>query len=397
MIVMPFPRPALALVLAACLFSSGCLVCLDYSFLDGVPNLQAALEEGPACISPLDYLFLILYAVKHGGDDGYIPPGEFLVASGGPVFQQGTESGLFSITYGMDGVGRGRRISSALRGLHAAVEPYSSARARYFDGETPTPAPRRVFFSDAGGNSVAVLDPATGNVVHTIRVGSSPRGMAFAPGGGRLFVANHDSSSISVVDLAALATVDSFGLPGGGDPEGLAMAPDGSRLYAVNSATTGELLAIDPETGEVVSTLRAGREPTVVRLSPDGATAYVVNAGAGTILVVDALTFTTIGNIAVNAVTDIAVSADGTKLYASGGGSQGKAFEIDAATFQTLRQWDLGDTPESLTLTPDELYLVASNSGSDFGSLVPLAGGEPIELPAIEGLGPAAVVPVPVD
>jgi DNA-binding beta-propeller fold protein YncE len=63
-----------------------------------------------------------------------------------------------------------------------------------------------------------VIDPATNTVVATIPVGDAPRGIAFNPNNGNLYVANIDSNSVSVI--APLTTTFSEGCNGTIDSAG---------------------------------------------------------------------------------------------------------------------------------------------------------------------------------
>jgi len=99
-----------------------------------------------------------------------------------------------------------------------------------------------VYISLWGGAGVAVLEKKTGTISRIIPVGAHPNDMAESPDGKRLFVANGNENTVSVIDLAAggvTETISSALYPGGAEegstPNSLALSPDGRRLYIANA------------------------------------------------------------------------------------------------------------------------------------------------------------------
>jgi YVTN family beta-propeller protein len=65
-----------------------------------------------------------------------------------------------------------------------------------------------------------VIDTTTQAVVATIPVGQWPRGIAIAPDGSALFVANRGSGTVQILDPHRAAVVAT--IPVGGSPYGIA-------------------------------------------------------------------------------------------------------------------------------------------------------------------------------
>ncbi|WP_199514150.1 DUF11 domain-containing protein [Nucisporomicrobium flavum] len=88
-----------------------------------------------------------------------------------------------------------------------------------------------VYALGAGGNLVAVLDPAKPNSAETtIPVAPGAMAIVLSPDGLRAYVAHRGSApSISVIDTVVDKVVGSVPLPG--NPTWLTMAPDGQRLW----------------------------------------------------------------------------------------------------------------------------------------------------------------------
>jgi len=143
----------------------------------------------------------------------------------------------------------------------------------------------RVYVSNEGSGDVTVIDIASGTAVATFPVGKRPRGIQRSPDGSRVYVALSGSVAqppgatgapppsdtaahgIGVIDTARLAVVDR--MPAGSDPEQLALSKDGAKLYVANEdAATASV--IDIASRRVEATLKVGEEPEGVAASPDG-------------------------------------------------------------------------------------------------------------------------------
>jgi len=136
-------------------------------------------------------------------------------------------------------------------------------------GLMDSPAEAAPFAYISNSNSVSVIDTATHppSVVATIPVGSSSGGVAVAPDGKRVYVANFDGSLVWVIDTATNMVVAI--VPVGNAPLGVAVNPDGKHVYVGNS---GDLSVIDTATNMVAATVPVGG--TGVAVAPDGKHAY---------------------------------------------------------------------------------------------------------------------------
>ena len=90
------------------------------------------------------------------------------------------------------------------------------------------------------------------------------------------FVANNLSGTVSAIDTASNAVVDTITV--GTRPTEIAITPDGTTAYVANFSS-GTVSAIETATDTVVRTITVGTQPQGIALSPDGATAYVANWG----------------------------------------------------------------------------------------------------------------------
>ncbi|GBC94981.1 PE-PGRS family protein PE_PGRS18 [bacterium HR16] len=92
----------------------------------------------------------------------------------------------------------------------------------------------------AVSGTVSVVDLQTKKVVAEIEVGLQPGGLALDEARGRLYVANANSDTVSVIDTGSLQVVETISvrpdpsLPFGSMPDALALTPDGNTLFVAN-------------------------------------------------------------------------------------------------------------------------------------------------------------------
>ncbi len=145
-----------------------------------------------------------------------------------------------------------------------------------------------VSFATADGGSMTPV------VTQRITVGGQPNKMLLNKDQSRLFVANGNSDSVTVIDTASntvLETVPVLAPPAtfanttglkGANPNGLALSPDEKTLYVTDGATNAvAVVGRDPTQATGARTLGlipTGWYPTSVSTSPDGSYLYVTNA-----------------------------------------------------------------------------------------------------------------------
>jgi YVTN family beta-propeller protein len=122
-------------------------------------------------------------------------------------------------------------------------------------------------------------------VAATIPVGTGPRAIAFAPDGTAAYVANFNSSDVSVIDTAARSVVATIPLAAESELTGIAITPDGATVYVTDDRFTpappfsSRLFVISTATRTLVQTVPAPVRLLAVAVTPDGASVWVVAGG----------------------------------------------------------------------------------------------------------------------
>ena len=144
----------------------------------------------------------------------------------------------------------------------------------------------------AASGTLARVDLKTAEVTHTIEVGLHPTSMAWDEARSRLYVANSNSDSLSVVDTKANSVVEDISIQpfqrkvAGVAPEALALSQDGKRLYVVCAGLNAIAVVapLDHGAGRVEGLIPTAWYPDHIALSPDGnylAVGTMLGVGAG--------------------------------------------------------------------------------------------------------------------
>ncbi len=141
--------------------------------------------------------------------------------------------------------------------------------------------PRRHIASDG---SVSVVDLSAGKEIKQIKVGLHPSGLAATTDGRYVCVANANSDTVSVIDTASDAVVETIDtrpdeqLLFGSTPNDLALSTDGKTLYVANA--TNNCVAVyqfNPPQSRLLGCLPTGWYPAGLALDESRNAIYVAN------------------------------------------------------------------------------------------------------------------------
>jgi phospholipase C len=252
--------------------------------------------------------------------------------------------------------------------VKAGVSPYGLTKA----------SGGKLYLSSSGENSVSVYNTGTGKVTSSIRVGAYPHGLATSPDGGSVYAANTGpdtgpggSQTLSVIDTASDKVTATW--TSGTAPHSLVTGTDGKSLYV--SCSDG-LSVMDTGTGEQQALLTDQAGSNGVAVHPDGTRLYVVNTWQGTLSVIDTRTLRVLARVGVGRTPwQVAVSPDGTRVYVTNS-KDDTVSVIDAAQNRVTATVAVKHVPTGITATASTLW-VATNASStvdaiDAKSLKPL-------------------------
>lgn len=211
----------------------------------------------------------------------------------------------------------------------------------------------RVLVTSETQRVIATVDVASGAVLGTAATdGDGSHMVAATPeASGVAYTANIGSGTVSKIDLARGETVAQAEI--GPVAEAIAIAPDGSEVWAA-SQTTGAVVALDAETlAERARTTVSGR-PIRLTLTPDGARVLVTSVASGALTVLDAQTLGVVDTVDLglgSTPVGTVVSADGSRAWVSLL-TQNEVAEVDLSTFGIVRRFSADRTPDGLALAP---------------------------------------------
>jgi YVTN family beta-propeller protein len=245
----------------------------------------------------------------------------------------------------------------------------------------------RVYVSNEDGHSVTVIDGARGKVIATVPIGKRPRGLKLNADASQLYVAvsglpkcppsvpdeecekmerDLKADGIAVMDTKTLKVLRV--LQAGSDPEQFDLSHDGKLLYVANE-DTGTMSVVDIASGRVKTRITVGKEPEGVVLSPDGRHVCVTNESDNSITIIDTKTLEAVSTVQVGKrPRDLVFTPDGKLAYATG--------EFDSSLYRVgmpggkpvEKVLELGQEARPMTVLMDaprkRLYVSTGRGGS---------------------------------
>src|SRR5665647_213284 len=201
---------------------------------------------------------------------------------------------------------------------------------------------RSAYIGPVSGN-ISEIDISNNSVIATLPLEGLPNVIAITPDGKKIYVVNSTffsfDSNITVIDTT---TNNVTALVGGLEtPYKIVVTPNGKKAY-VTQGFSGNVSVINTSTNKVISKVSGLEDPSGIAISPDGTKVYVASSGSGNsnISTIDTATDTVKSTVSAGSkseelgfigATEVAVSPDGTKIYAAN--LFGKnVFVIDTAT-----------------------------------------------------------------
>ncbi len=146
----------------------------------------------------------------------------------------------------------------------------------------------RIIQTNAAGDDVHVIDPASNKVVSIIPGIEVAHGVVGAPAGDRLYFTNESLHTLDVVDSASLAIIKRIALSG--RPNNLGVTNDGKKVYVGIAQAPGAVDVLDVVKLERIKTVPVDGSVHNVYVTPDGKFAVSGSVATSVISVIDTTT-----------------------------------------------------------------------------------------------------------
>ena len=146
----------------------------------------------------------------------------------------------------------------------------------------------RIIQTNAAGDNVHVIDPATNKVVGVIDGIEVSHGAGIAPDGSRIYISNEADSTLDFVDAKTLKVTKK--VPLSGHPNNMAVGKDGKRVYVGIIQAPGGVDVIDTVSMTRVKTVPTKGTIHNAYVTPDGKYVVAGSIQGKTISVIDAKT-----------------------------------------------------------------------------------------------------------
>jgi YVTN family beta-propeller protein len=147
------------------------------------------------------------------------------------------------------------------------------------------PDGKHALVTSESDSALLILDVDSGAVTSVIRTGQAGSQLiSLTADGGRAYVTNLISGSVTLIDLATHAALQTAVIPKGA--EGLALRPDGKEVW-VTSRASDRITVLSAADLSVLATIETGSYPMRIRFTPDGKVALVTCAKSSELRLID--------------------------------------------------------------------------------------------------------------
>jgi DNA-binding beta-propeller fold protein YncE len=256
-------------------------------------------------------------------------------------------------------------VPHELGGDVAVIDPASLQIVdRYWVGRTPHHvAPSysldRLYVNVMDSSYLTVIDPHSAKPTGTIPV-AVPYNLYFSPDGSKAIVAAEYYNRLDFFDPITWAPVARLPIPGNG-VDHLDFSADGSYLL-VSCEYGGQVVRVDVNQPAVTGVVRVGGLPIDVKLAPAGDVFYVANQGRHGVSIIDPNSMREMGFLPTGrGAHGLAVSRDTRALYVANR-LAGTISVIDFEAAGIARTWVVGGSPDMLQVAPDGVIWASNRS-----------------------------------
>lgn len=191
------------------------------------------------------------------------------------------------------------------------------------------PSTNKVYVANLDDGTVSVIDGASHGST-TITVGGNPTGVAVNSTTNRVYVGNSGSDSVTVIDGSADSVLTSVPLFSGADPHGLGVAVNEmtNRIYVANyqDPGTGTTVSVidgatnteidtDGNPGNGLTRINVGTAPAGITVNPITNRVYVSTSSSNVVKVINGATHSVVATVPVSQPAGLSVDTDENLVY----------------------------------------------------------------------------------
>jgi len=239
---------------------------------------------------------------------------------------------------------------------------------------------QRVFTANQNSDSVSIIDLANANTVTNVPLlpsgGNDPFAIAVDEAGQRVFTANFLSNSVSIIDLANANTVTN--VPVSGNPLAIAFDEAGQRVF---TSSSGSLGIIDLNNANTVTNVPlVGGGGRGIAFDETGQRVFTARGSTSSVSIIELNNANTVTNVALapsggNSPIDIVFDEAGQRVLTANQGSDSVSI-VDLNNANTVTNVPLlpsgGDLPQAIEFDEIGERAFVSNSDSNSVSIIEL-------------------------
>src|SRR3990172_5335380 len=223
---------------------------------------------------------------------------------------------------------------------------------------------KNLFVVDKAQNIVSIIDLSNSSVKKNIKLsdGFGPNSIAVSKDGKNVYIAGELSGKVAAVSVESdkVNTIDLQPMPS--SPNFITLTPDG-KYCLVSDYTNNRILRISTSPFKLDKEIKV-RRPNEIAVTPDGKYALVSSKFSASLIFIDLKNFKIEKTLKTGAVPlNIVVDSKGAFAYQSQhAGSE--IVKIDIAKKEVVGRFQVKHNPSSISITPDDKYLVSVNTFS---------------------------------